>query len=408
MFRSIGQRHLRLIVLASLLVPSAALCATVQDQAAPGAAPASGQAGGNGANNTSQASAQAVQNLSAELDKVKQLLEQQRKQFLADLGAPDKWSQAVTCLFKKPLDSNGGDSPTLDCGKALVVGGEYISAVTVSGIPKSSKLTVSIAAADFWGGEGRNNPVTSLSTDSLTFNDGRDSALIQVHKDRYIRPSYGGYRSSVENARRNLRGDTPENRSTLSIVLSSSPLVALVQARFTDANGNVQTAMGPLFLVYERWAVETGGFLALTNVGDRTLKTSTGSDGKVHVDRIETSHGLNQQTGVMLGVVPRNYDFLGIGLGLATNSDRAQDIYLGVNLRARAFGNSGLASVFLGAVNRNIRVFRDVEGKDFAADSERLKGSIESNIGYAIGFSFGFKFGGIEATTTPATASGQK
>ena len=119
------------------------------------------------------------------------------------------------------------------------------------------------------------------------------------------------------------------------------------------------------------------------------------------VTGISRPKGPSQETGIFLGLIPRNYEWWGLGLALANNQNRTPSVYLGLTLRARAFGDYGLASFFVGAVNRQYVAFpKSIVGQTFSADSSSLSGSLRSQTSAAIGFNLGFKFGTISPDTT--------
>ncbi|HTQ78500.1 MAG TPA: hypothetical protein VMM92_00775, partial [Thermoanaerobaculia bacterium] len=92
-------------------------------------------------------------------------LEAQRKAFLAQNGGPDKAATFVTCTWKKAAvavpaaSGQGAATPAtpatsgLECDKALLVSGDAISTILVTGLPNAKSARVSVVASDHWGPE---------------------------------------------------------------------------------------------------------------------------------------------------------------------------------------------------------------------------------------------------------------
>jgi hypothetical protein len=329
------------------------------------------------------------------------LLAKQRSEYLELLGGSKSATQVVTCKWgqrpDKPSKKDGNDKPAKDatiridepplsCSPALLVSGDQVSTIRVEGLPNVTKK-VSVVAMDPWdSGE--------LASDEIIVPASLDTARIKVHMNRFLLPTYGGHFSSYKTAVRRLRPANRKSLADLAIVLSGSALQLEV---IVEPEGDNARA-APVYIVYQRWSVETGGFVALTNLSDQTLVTSSSTAGgkaTVHVDKVRAGSSPTQDTGIFLNLVPRNYPFLGLGLGLSSTAGRAQSIYLGLSLRARTFGDHGLASLSFAAANRQVKVFRGVTGGDFEADSAKLQGSLESRLGYAVMINLGFHFGSI-------------
>jgi hypothetical protein len=343
---------------------------------------------------------------------LKTTLANQEKDILRLLGGTtSKTSSVITCTWTSAPQGTTGPA-RLECDAALAVSGNYVAAIHVAGLPAATsnkKNRVQVVAADASNFFAQAIGATAVSTepcpstdkptnknlscDDMEFQTG-ESALVEVHRDRWFGPSYGGWRSNAANASKVLRRD---NRRDLSLVVSSN-----VKAILLMVTNGAETRSALIPVVYQLWAFETGGFYGFSNLADQTIVTHTGTDTThpVHVDHVRSGGQTSQESGIFVSMAPRNYPFLGIGFGIATNSDRSQSFFLGPSVRLIGFGDHGLASFSVAIADRQVRVFRGIEGKDFAADSASLKGELVSKLGYALLINLGFKFGGTSNGTT--------
>jgi len=351
----------------------------------------------------------------ADLQDLKQALEDQRKEFLATTGGADKLAQVVTCNWKRAATSQAGAAAQqdtsrahLDCNAGLLIGGDYIAAIQIVGLPSPGDTLVQVVAADVMSSFEKssniepcpewvpNNTGNNLSCDEMGTKN--DAIFVAVHKDRLIRPSYGGNFANALRAKAVLRRG---GRRQLSLVVSSNVQVILVTVK---AGSEIRSAAIPV--AYQRWTFESGGFYGFSNLTDEELVTKSGTKGMVLVQSKNRSGRPSQETGVFVNMVPRNYPALGIGFGLTANSDRAQSVYLGPSIRLVTFGEHGLASLCVALADRQVKVFPGVVGQEFAADSANLKGHFVTKLGYAVLINLGFKFGasstGGGSNPTPA------
>lgn len=318
----------------------------------------------------------------------------------------------VTCTWK---DKTGNDPSKLTCGKKLLVSGDKVGVINVIGLPVDKKVRVWANAIDDKS-QGTENDFTYDCTDA----DHRPSLVVEVHKSRALVPTYGGvfgFRSNANamrekekkddraDSKRAGKADSKEAgkddsiKKRLSLVLGSSAQEIEMGVEVGEKNqSGFQAVSDQIEVVYERWGFETGGFVAISNLVDSELVTMAdpADKSKLQVVKSRKTDRSSQETGIFLSLIPRNYPFLGLGLGLATSSGRNSSIYLGPSIRFLGLGNRGLASFSAGVVDRQVKVFPDaVSGQSYAQDSTVLKGSFESRLGGYFLINLGFTFGQI-------------
>lgn len=362
----------------------------------------------------------------------------------ADLNKKDGFSSIVRCQWLRV----SGESDRLDCLPGLRLSGQ--DAATIQILPplaepgfrlawvqattaeegKHAEPLVATSCPGYAGDDPR-----KLSCDELCFTDARSgspavcaqasqrpvpaqSATIAVHMPRAMRTSYGCGTSSADCALKRLRGPAdgvPLQREKLSLVLRGKTPYIVVHA--IDSEGRL--ALGTVLLGYERWRVETGGFLAVTPlVDEETVPLAVGTDGKVTIGETTFDVGQGQvavggvreaddwaqETGVFVNFIPRNYETLGIGFGLATHEGGAPSVYLGPVLRLRSFGHRGLAALSGGIVMREVDRFPDLVPGVYQADSAFLQPDPRFDHDWFVGIQLGFSFGSISVPGDSGTA----
>lgn len=256
---------------------------------------------------------------------------------------------------------------------------------------------------------GANDMVTATRVGPLPFRFvPAQAATIAVHLPRMIDTSYGCLSSSTTCALERLRGlpTTGVQREKLSLLLSGKTPYIGVHA--IDSNGRLAT--GTVLVGYERWRVETGGFLAISPlVDEEPVQLTASEDGTVVIDgdtlkvgegqiavrRIREADEWSQETGIFVNFIPRNYETFGIGFGLATHDGSAPSVYLGPVFRLRSFGHRGLASFSGGVVLREVDRFPDFEPGVYDADSSFLQPDSRFDHDWFFGIQLGFSFGSI-------------
>jgi hypothetical protein len=327
----------------------------------------------------------------------------------------------VTCTWK---DKTGNDPSKLTCGKKLLVSGDKVGVINVIGLPVDKKVRVWANAIDDKS-QGTEYDFTYDCTDA----DHRPSLVVEVHKSRALVPTYGGifgFRSNANAMREKQEkdgkadstkagkaekqkkdgkadsttaGKDDSTKKRLSLVLGSSAQEIEMGVEVGENDKpDFQAVSDQIEVVYERWGFETGGFVAISNLVDSELVTvpDPADKSKIQVVKSRKADRSAQETGIFLSLIPRNYPFLGLGLGLATSSGRNASIYLGPSIRFLGLGNRGLASFSAGLVDRQVKVFPDaIPGQSYAPDSTVLKGSFESRLGGYFLINLGFTFGQI-------------
>lgn len=359
----------------------------------------------------------------------------------ADLTKEDGFSRIVRCQWLR----TPGQADRLECKPGIRLSGQ--DAASIQLLPPKGEESFRLAWVQATTAEesaridqkamvcpGFKGPdPRKLTCDELCFaptGDGRicvgvhprpvQTATIDVHVPRWVDTSYGCGRSSAECAFKRLRGGAPTasanpggtdgdrttfRREKLSLLLHGKTPYILVHAM--DDRGRL--ASGYILVGYERWRVETGGFLAVSPLVDEELvqlvpdaegqvtigeTTQTVGEGQVAIVKRETDR-LSQETGIFVNFIPRNYETLGIGFGLATHDGGAPSIYLGPVLRLRSFGDHGLAAFTGGVLLREVQRFPDLESGVFQSDSPFLAPSTRYDYDWFFGIQLGFSFGSI-------------
>jgi hypothetical protein len=264
----------------------------------------------------------------------------------------------------------------------------------VTGLPTDKSVRVRVNVAD----EAIAGPAKQLSTDILDA-DYNSSMIIEVHKNRWIAPTYGGIWGLTKlNAFAMLRPEG-EVRRKLSVLLTSSARSILVGVDIGTKGASGFASKSALIDVkYERWGFETGGFIAFSNLSDYELLTmpADNSSSKVKVLGTRRTDRSSQDTGIFLNLIPRNYPYIGIGLGLATNSGHNPSVYLGPTVRLIGLGDRGLASLSVGVVDRQVKSFpHAITNETYSQDNNALKEVYETRFGYYLLINLGFTFGQI-------------
>lgn len=377
------------------------------------------------------------------------LRESSEDQYLASLNKQDGFSRVVRCQWVRGSE----EIDQLDCTPDLEVSGHDISVIEVLPPAKASDFRLAwvqaISAeesAAYKPARGRGPSQEreimacpfvsegdwdrrSLACDELCFGSSAPcptaarrtlvsrTAQIAVHLPRLWNTTYGCARgSNIKCAVRSLRGHGPgePERAKLSLVTRGhSPII---HVRAMDDKGNL--AEGHILVGYERWRVESGGFLGISwNAIDRELVTEPasadgaggddgmGDDGngetppeetanQVMVTDIRDADDYSQETGIFVNLIPKNYEWLGVSLGFATSDGSAPSLYLGPTIRLTSFGNRGVAALSFGAVMRQVDRFPDIRiGETYAEDSALLQPddrfAVDGYVAIQLGFSFG-------------------
>jgi hypothetical protein len=339
----------------------------------------------------------------------------------ADLTKETGFSQIVRCQWQRRPE--GRD--VLDCKPGLRVTGQDAAAILILPPPNDPDFGVSWVQATT-AEESRQfkaNPPLScpgygpgdprkLTCDEICFESGRACTSprsrtavptlveVAVHMPRLIQTSYGcAGGMNHQCALAQLRGtdDNPLAREKLSLLIrGKTPYIAV---RAIDRNGRM--ASGSILVGYERWRIETGGFMAITGAVDEkviTEEAEDGEDGEVEVVEIREVDDYAQETGIFVSFIPRNFETIGVSLGFAAHDGEAPSVYLGPSLRLRSFGHRGLAALTLGLVMRPVDRFPDIdEGNVLASDSSKLQPDSQFELDGFVGIQLGFSFGPISS-----------
>jgi hypothetical protein len=339
---------------------------------------------------------------------------------VTDLTKESGFSPIVRCQWLR----QSGARDALDCKPGLRVSGQDAAVILILPPSDNPELAISWAQATTAEETWQIGPLScpqyasedarKLTCDQVCFGmgcpDGPTKGLgsglveIAVHMPRMRNTSYGCRKGrDTTCALDRLRG-AKVSREKLSLLLrGKTPYIAV---RAMDQYGRV--ASGTVLVGYERWRIETGGFLAVTGAVDEELvleevdetTEEESDDGQTKVVKIRDADDFAQETGIFVSFIPRNYEALGVGLGIATHDGQAPSLYLGPTLRLRSFGHRGLAALSLGAVLRPVDRFPDVKvGDVLAADSAKLQPDQQFELDGFIGIQLGFSFGPISSAT---------
>lgn len=314
---------------------------------------------------------------------------------------------SIKCRYQSPADASK-DKPTLTCDSKLLVSGEKVSDIQVIGLPTNTKVTVRVNVADENIIYNSQRQARNYSNDKMEAYN-RDSVQVEVHHTRLVAPTYGGL-FDTGSQREKIRATTDTERNLAVIATSGAQTLRVgVEVGVPGADG-YQSASDSVQLVYEQWGFETGGFLAVSNLADSELVTAADPNDKTKQQVLKTRKAdkLTEETGIFLSLIPRNYPYLGIGLGLATNSGHNPSVYLGPSVRLIGLGDRGLASFSVGVVERQVKEFPGATvNTSFASDSSVLKGTYHSKLGYYFLINLGFTFGQIGATDAKSSSGTQ-
>ena len=186
--------------------------------------------------------------------------------------------------------------------------------------------------------------------------------------------------------------------SELALVVSGKAPSVRVTVQVENADGSSSVVSASLELGYARWGVDTGGFYALSWLADEQLKTEpvSGDDTKVRIARRGSGSDLTPDTGIFLNLVPKNLEFLGVGLGFSANKDQPNTFYLGGSIRLLSFRNRGVASFSTGATVRSVKRFPGLdEGAVVSKIDPKLQGISQLKAAPYVVVHFGFSFGRI-------------
>jgi hypothetical protein len=343
---------------------------------------------------------------------------------------------ADTAEFLKQFDATSGLSKVVRCAwslteatllclpQGLLISASEISEILVQDLPPGKRVKVRTftvgdsssldlgTTRETWNrrlaqfeqscatGPAKNR----LTCDQMVFDTSMSrTAVIAVHKTRRFMPTYGGRRSSYDNAFHYLR-EYPD-REKLSLVVSGQDPGILVDVQIVGEPATAETVRSATIpLAYRRWTYETGAFFAFTNLSDDELVTesvpvTTGMPAQVKVIKKVHSDTYTQETGIFLSVFNRNYPKVGFGLGFHTSSGRAPSVYLGPTFRLRSLGDHGLITASGGAAVLPVRRFPGLSSdpmKTYAPDSSVIAGKVVFKTGYYLMINLGFSFGPID------------
>lgn len=319
-----------------------------------------------------------------------------------ELRKTSGFSRVVRCEWTMSNGARGA----FRCLPGLRLGGEDQSSIIVSAPPGASVKRVRVASgeevrlADACPSGSVVSGRQKLACDELEFSIGQVSVLVAVHKNRLFGPSYGrtlGF--SLKGPSELLR---VPGRRELSLVLEGKSPALLVSVELHDGT----TVSSEVVVGYERWGVETGGFLAASSVVDEKLVTKLVSvtEGQTTVTKLEATDfrgasTYSQETGIFANFIPRNYESVGLGLGFSTSeAGRAPSVYFGPTIRLRTFGNRGIASFYGGWVLRSVDRFPEVVlGEKYSPEAAAIKAEKDQRIGRFIGIQLGFSFGPVSS-----------
>ena len=365
------------------------------------------------------AEAQYLVNLQASLQKSSEA------DLVSELTKEDGFSRMVRCYWIEDQMNR----PRLDCKPGLLVNGQdssgivilpppgdptfrlaWVQAVTAEESRPSAQSGAPLGCPNFGDDDPR-----ALTCDELCFlHQGRcrdktfrqletGSAEVAVYLPRWFGPSYGckfGWKNECAISR--LRGESPGQllqREKLSLrIQGKTPFISV---KAMDSEGRL--AEGRILVGYQTWRVETGGFMALIDddgVDDELVTAPADGDaGMVVVRKIRKDDDYGQETGIFLNFIPRNYEWLGVGVGFAAGDGEAPSVYSGMSLRLRSFGHRGLAAFTFGVAMREVNRFPDVtaDGETlYAADSALLQPDERFDFAPYVGIQLGFSFGPIQ------------
>lgn len=324
---------------------------------------------------------------------------------LADLQKDTGFSAVVRCRWVRTPRSRD----RLDCSPGLRLTALMVSEIQILGPEGDTGFAIASVEAraverqpalegeplpSFGCPEGESS---RLTCDAARYAVGlqRQQVAIAVHKNRWVDTSFGcrglgTLRSRQACGVERLRGSVTDDPA---LVLAGRSSAIMVHAQSTDG----RLASGSVLLGYERWRFETGGFMAASSLADHKLViTATGSE--VKVTDIRSTDDLVQETGIFLNFIPTNYEWWGLGLGVATHDSGRWSTYVGPSLRLQTFGNRGIASLVAGWSWRPVRRFPEVTlGDSYPADAAALEGELRTKDDWFVGLQLGFSFGPIGA-----------
>lgn len=308
--------------------------------------------------------------------------DQAEDDYYSDLQKDTGFSRTVRCAYTPASEKPA----SLVCAPGLLVSAADIAEIVVRGLPTDRPYRVVALASEDQAGTLDTHHVphagSAVATACRPRSDGAvidpfcdqitvpagyaDRVFVSVYKNRRVFPLYGagvGTDKAARNAFAALRlppsplAERDRRRLNLSILVSGGAAQTLVCV--SPERGEQGTACASIPIGYQRWSVETGGFLAVSTLTDQQIVTQPDPDdqSKVQVLSVRDDGNYAQETGLWVSFVPRNYPSYGLGVGLVSDSDRPLSIYLGGSLRLRTFGHRGLASLNYGFAMRSIDRF---------------------------------------------------
>ncbi len=331
--------------------------------------------------------------LSAKVQAEQAVSDAERDAF-AEFTKADGFARSVDCIWSTATE-NGAEIGKLACKPGLLVSGEQVSEIRISGLPQGAVSVTaitsdqySVRSKDYLSGSCVDNQ--DLSCDHIDFPTvDPNPIVIAVHTTRALFPTWGRrrglYLTDAADALRPLN----TKRTKLSLLTGGTAPTINVKVKTEDG----KEASAPVFVGFARWKIESGGFLAVSKLTDDEIVTEPNGT-QVKVNQIRRADNVAQDSGVFVNFVPQNYQSFGVSLGFATPPSRRMSVYLGPSIRVRTFGDRGLASLATGLTMRSVMRFRDaVRGSSYAADSLALHGVEQYRFHWFIGINLGFRIG---------------
>jgi len=372
----------------------------------------------------------AVAALAAEGTTLSRLAQDDGSAYLASLRKETGFSQVVRCVWQ-----TGTKHHRLDCAPGLRVTGHDVAVIQILP-PADEKFRLrwvqAIGAEELPGASNREEDPyrkrlhcpgyegkgpMNLACDELCFSSEgpcdsgtfrplkTQSAEVAVHSQRWLNTTYGCAVHRKECAQKRLRGGST-NTHAAKLTLLTKGRSPVIRVRAMDEKGNL--AEGEVLVGYQRWRVETGGFMGFSGLVDDEVVTQADEDDstKVKIVKIRKSDSYAQETGIFVNFIPSNYEAFGVSLGFATADGSAPSVYVGPTIRLRTFGNRGLASLSFGAVMRQVDRFPDLRHLraihppdqgvyTLPADSRFLEADRQLEVDSYVAFQLGFSFGPI-------------
>ena len=347
-----------------------------------------------------------------------------RDDYLAEFSKSRGVSRIVRCA---PDPNTGG----LQClPEGLLISGEEIAEIVISGLPVGKIVHVRAFTGEQIVGQVKarsdpNNQDSKKVKTPVRLSEGctevadTSQVLIAIHTDRLIAPTYGLWRNHNAAARR--FSEAGPGRILLLTKGQGAHVSLTVSIYGEDAkpdtgcgkpeavSGKPETVFADIVpLVYERWRFETGAFYGLGWLADESITTHAqdfDQDNDPNTPPVQraritgkNSNSTSEKTGVFLNFFPRNYPWIGWGVGFSVEPERPPSVFLGPSIRITSIGDRGLASISGGWTLQSVQRFPGADqGQAFLdpADS-RLSGVLDRRGAPYVLLQLGFSFGPIQ------------